>query len=192
MLKRQVKNEKKFKFHWGCKELQILYLNFADDLMMFCHGDVISASVMRRDMDEFCLSFGLRPSMAKSTVYFGNVTNDFKEEIRAVMPFCEGILPVKYLGIPLNSNQISRSDYTVLIEKVKKRIDDWRNKHLSFAGRLQLIASVLTSLNVFWASIFILPSGVWGLGIKSLQVWNEALMAKHLWNVVAGKDSIWV
>ena len=48
-------------------------------------------------------------------------------------------------------------DCTVLIENVKKRIDDWRNKTLFFAGRLQLIASVLQSLHIYWASIFILP-----------------------------------
>ena len=28
--------------------------------------------------------------------------------------------------------------------------------------------------------------------MKSLHVWNEALMAKHLWNVITDKDSIWV
>ena len=48
-------------------------------------------------------------------------------------------------------------DCTMLIENVKKRIDDWRNKTLFFAGRLQLIVSVLQSLHIYWASIFILP-----------------------------------
>ncbi|GKF90858.1 RNA-directed DNA polymerase, eukaryota, reverse transcriptase zinc-binding domain protein, partial [Tanacetum coccineum] len=120
MLRRQVRQEKKFKYRWGCRELQLLNLCFADDLMMFCHGDLIYASVMRRAMDEFCLSSGLRPSMTKSTIYFGNVSNEVKEEIKIVMPFCEGTLPVKYLGIPLNSNRISRSDCIVLLEKIKK------------------------------------------------------------------------
>ncbi|GKB43590.1 RNA-directed DNA polymerase, eukaryota, reverse transcriptase zinc-binding domain protein [Tanacetum coccineum] len=182
MLRRQVKNEKKFKYHWGCKELKILNLYFVDDLVMFCHGDMISASVMRRALDEFCLSSGLRPSMAKSTVYIGNVPNDVKEEIKSVMPFCEGTLPVKYLGIPLNSSMIVNNDCTVLFEKIKKRVEDWRNKALSYAGRLQLIASVLSSLN----------KSEGGLGIKSMKVWNEVLMAKHLWNVIIDKDSIWV
>ncbi|XP_071739283.1 uncharacterized protein [Rutidosis leptorrhynchoides] len=31
-----------------------------------------------------------------------------------------------------------------------------------------------------------------GLGIKSLRTWNKALMAKNIWNIVSGKDSIWV
>ena len=45
MLKRQVKLEKKFKYHWGCKKLGIINLCFADDVMLFCHGDKDSASV---------------------------------------------------------------------------------------------------------------------------------------------------
>ena len=31
-----------------------------------------------------------------------------------------------------------------------------------------------------------------GLGLRSLHVWNEALMAKHLWNVIMDNESIWV
>ncbi|GJV21626.1 hypothetical protein Tco_1370646 [Tanacetum coccineum] len=206
MLRIQVKNEKNFRYHWGCQELQILNLCFADDLMMFCCGYMISASVMRRVIDEFCLSSGLRPSMAKSTVYFGNVPNDVKEKIKNIMPFTEGTIPVKYLGIPLNFSMFTKSDCTVLLEKVKRRVEDWRNKALSFAGRLQLITSIDRLLKKFLWNVVgqngCTHSVLWkdvcrqksegGLGIKSMQVWNEALMAKHLWNVIIDKDSIWV
>ncbi|GJU49343.1 RNA-directed DNA polymerase, eukaryota, reverse transcriptase zinc-binding domain protein [Tanacetum coccineum] len=72
MLRRQVSNEPKFKYHYGCKGLGILNL-FANDLMLLCHGDMMSASILRRGLDEFCLSSGLRPNMAKSIIYFGNV-----------------------------------------------------------------------------------------------------------------------
>ncbi|GJT12741.1 RNA-directed DNA polymerase, eukaryota, reverse transcriptase zinc-binding domain protein [Tanacetum coccineum] len=160
ILRRQVNKEKKFKYHSGCKKLNILSLCFANDLMLFCHGDLIFASVLRRALDEFYLASGLRPNMAKSTVFYGNVKDEVKRDIEIVMPFSEGILPVKYLGIPLDSSRISKNDCKVLIENVKKRIDHWRNKYLSFAGRLQLIDSILSSLNVFWASIFILPQGM--------------------------------
>ncbi|GKB29620.1 hypothetical protein Tco_0869021 [Tanacetum coccineum] len=146
MLKRQVSKEKKFKYHWGCKKLRILNLCFADDFMLFCHGDVISASVMRRALDEFCLVSGLRPNMAKC------------------------ILPVKYLGIPLDSNRISKSDCKVLL-----RNDDKKSCKYSVA----------------WKEVCTQKSKG-GLGLKSLQTWNEALMAKHLWNIVINKNFIWV
>ncbi|KAK1408035.1 hypothetical protein QVD17_39665 [Tagetes erecta] len=44
-----------------------------------------------------------------------------------------------------------------MIREVENRIGDWKNKMLSFAGRCQLINSVISSLHVFWSSMFILP-----------------------------------
>ncbi|GJS48870.1 RNA-directed DNA polymerase, eukaryota, reverse transcriptase zinc-binding domain protein [Tanacetum coccineum] len=91
---------------------------------------------------------------------FSNVPDDVKEDIRLAMPFREGELPVRYLGVPLTSKMLSIADCKVLVEKVKKRIFDWRNKSLSFAGKLQLVASVLSSLHVYWASMFMLPVSI--------------------------------
>nr|GEU50954.1 reverse transcriptase zinc-binding domain-containing protein [Tanacetum cinerariifolium] len=116
------------------REMRTMNSCFVEDLMMFFHGDVKSASVLRREIDEFCLSFGLRPSMAKSTMYFGNVTNEIKRYIKMVMPFNEGYLPVKYLKIPLDADKIARSDFTILLDKVPKinhEVEDkvvWVNK----------------------------------------------------------------
>lgn len=160
MVKRQIQLENKFKFHWGCKEMGITHLCFADDLMLLCHGDMLSASVLRRALDEFSLTSGLYASLSKSTAYFRNVPENVKCNILMVMPFNEGVLPAKYLGVPLASRKLYKDDCKYLIECVRKRINDWRNKCLSYAGRLQLISSVLSSLQVYWASIFILPINV--------------------------------
>ncbi|GKA66800.1 RNA-directed DNA polymerase, eukaryota, reverse transcriptase zinc-binding domain protein, partial [Tanacetum coccineum] len=214
MIKRQIRLDSRFRYHWGCSKINLTHLCFADDLLMLCHGDLISASILRRALDEFSMTSGLYPSMAKSTVFYSNVPDDVKEDIRLAMPFREGELPVRYLGVPL-------------ISKIS-RIFDWRNKSLSFAGKLQLVASVLSSLHVYWASMFMLPvsicdsidklfknfiwgksessSGIasvsWkdvcrpknqgGLGLKSLRVMNYALMVKHLWYIASRKESLWV
>ncbi|KAK1440847.1 hypothetical protein QVD17_06679 [Tagetes erecta] len=39
-----------------------------------------------------------------------------------------------------------------------KRLSSWDNKFLSFAGRLQLVRSVLSSMHIFWAVAFLIPS----------------------------------
>nr|GEV32451.1 hypothetical protein [Tanacetum cinerariifolium] len=193
-----------------------------------CINDLISASVLRRGLDEFCLSSGLLPSLAKSEAFYGNVSNSVKYDISLVMPFKEGVLPVKYLGVPMVSKMITHRDCMVVIEVIRKRVGDWGNKSLSFAGMLQLISSILSSLQVYWSSLFLLPintcnqidrllknflwmgggsnkgiiSVSWkdickpksqgGLGLRFAHLWNEALLAKHIWNVVSGKESLWV
>jgi hypothetical protein len=64
---------------------------------------------------------------------------------------------VRYLGVPLISSRLSAADCGALITKITSRIDSWLSRNLSFAGRLQLISSILYSLQAYWSSIFILP-----------------------------------
>ncbi|KAK1441015.1 hypothetical protein QVD17_06851 [Tagetes erecta] len=93
--------------------------------------------------------------------------------ITNLLPFEEGKLPVRYLGVPLITKRIRFADCNALMERMDKRISLWMNKYLSFAGRLQLIRSVLSSLHVFWSSVIFLPRRV----IAEL----ELRMRKFLW-----------
>ncbi|GJY57543.1 hypothetical protein Tco_0456658 [Tanacetum coccineum] len=63
------------------------HLCFADDLLLFCHGDSKSVKVLKMDLDEFGSVFGLFPSFAKISVYFGNVKSSTQDKIRNIMPF---------------------------------------------------------------------------------------------------------
>ncbi|GJS34776.1 hypothetical protein Tco_0533158 [Tanacetum coccineum] len=48
------------------------------------------------------------------------------------MPFKEGKLPFKYLGVPLNSSRLLHQDCQILVERVQNRTGDCKNKSLSF------------------------------------------------------------
>nr|GEW63851.1 hypothetical protein [Tanacetum cinerariifolium] len=99
-------------------------------------------------------------------------------------------LPVKYLGVPLVSSRLIARDCKELIDKVQNRVNDWKNKSLSIVGRLQLIQSVLSSMHVYWASVFMLPSCVL-LDIEQIMrgfLWSQDNMSrgkvKVAWDVV--------
>ncbi|GAV71908.1 hypothetical protein CFOL_v3_15397, partial [Cephalotus follicularis] len=47
-----------------------------------------------------------------------------------------------------------------LLDKLTRRTSSWMCNSLSFGGKLQLMASVLFSIQVFWCSTFILPVAV--------------------------------
>ncbi|XP_010425414.1 PREDICTED: uncharacterized protein LOC104710497 [Camelina sativa] len=51
----------------------------------------------------------------------------------------------------------SIEDYTPLLERIRDKFTSWTGRYLSFAGRLQLIGSVIHSLTNFWMSAFRLP-----------------------------------
>ncbi|GKA95009.1 putative reverse transcriptase domain, reverse transcriptase zinc-binding domain protein [Tanacetum coccineum] len=152
MLHRRVSLSESFTYHRYCSDLNIVNLCIADDLFLFSHGDANSAKVIMDSLEEFKNASGLTPSLPKSTAYFCNVLNYVKIDILSILPFEEGTLPV---------------------EKVKSRINDWKNKSLSFAGLAQLILSVLASMHVYWALVFILPS--------RLMHDHEQLMRCFLW-----------
>ncbi|GJY15051.1 reverse transcriptase domain-containing protein [Tanacetum coccineum] len=173
MLRRRVRSSN-FTYHRYCSKLDLINLCFADDLFLFAHGDVHSVSIIKEALDEFKDASGLNPSMPKSKAYFCNVLNHIKLDILHVLPFEEDRLPVKYLGVPLVSSRLIFKDCKELLDKVSNRVNNWKNKFLSIGGRLQLIQSVLSSLNVFWASVFALPSRV------LLDI--EQSMRKFLWS----------
>ncbi|GJR66442.1 hypothetical protein Tco_0012507 [Tanacetum coccineum] len=133
----------------------------------------IATSIIKEALDEFKNASGLVPSLPKSTAYFCNVLNHVKLSILQILPFEEGKLPVKYLGVPLVSSRLMIRDCNELVDKVQLRIQDWKNKSLSIAGRLQLIHSILGSMHIYWASVFILPTRV------LLNI--EQLMRQFLW-----------
>nr|GEU44046.1 hypothetical protein [Tanacetum cinerariifolium] len=185
MLHRRVRNASNFTYHRYCSNLELINLCFTDDLFLFAHGDVNSASIIKVALDEFKDATGLNPSLPKSKAYFCNVINHTKLAILHVLPFEEDRLLVKYLGVPLVSSWLIFRDCKELIDKVENRVNDWKNKSLSFAGRIQLIQSVLGSLNLYWASVFALPSRV------LLDI--EQIMRGFLWcqgSMSRGKDKV--
>ncbi|XP_028120126.1 uncharacterized protein LOC114317568 [Camellia sinensis] len=217
-----------FKFHWKCEKTKIVNLCFADDLMIFSKGDASTVQMIMHGLEEFKNLSGLTPSAAKSNLFFCGCDSSLREEILKIANFKEGTLPVKYLGVPLITTKLRALDCQQLIDRITNRIKSWTNKALSYAGRAQLIQTILFSMQVYWSSLFILPkkvvreienllraflwSGVdlkkhsakiaWdkvcapksegGLGFKSLEVWNRAAIAKHIWFLFSGGEkSMW-
>ncbi|GJT51848.1 RNA-directed DNA polymerase, eukaryota, reverse transcriptase zinc-binding domain protein, partial [Tanacetum coccineum] len=73
IVQRRVNRSNQFKFHWGCKELKLAQLCFADDQLMLCNGDHKSVEVLKEGLMEFSKASGLVRNMSKSTIFFGSV-----------------------------------------------------------------------------------------------------------------------
>ncbi|GJW90404.1 RNA-directed DNA polymerase, eukaryota, reverse transcriptase zinc-binding domain protein [Tanacetum coccineum] len=101
MLKRKIVQEPRFQYHFGCKDIKLTHVSFADDLLVMCHGDAESVKVIKSALDEFSACSRLIPNNSKSSVFFVRLSNDECSGIRSVLPFAVGNLPVRYLGVPL-------------------------------------------------------------------------------------------
>lgn len=68
--------------------------------------------------------------------------------------------PVRLSWGPYDHKKLSCMDCKPFMDKVLGRIASWKSKFLSYVGRLVLIKSVLFSVQIYWASIFMLPAKV--------------------------------
>ncbi|KAL2231023.1 UNVERIFIED_CONTAM: Transposon TX1 uncharacterized protein [Sesamum indicum] len=69
--------------------------------------------------------------------------------------------------------RLTISDCQLLLSKIDARIAGWEGMSLSYAGRVQIIKSILSALSIYWASAFILPKAI----IKEV----EKRLRRFLW-----------
>ncbi|KAK4381745.1 hypothetical protein Sango_2938800 [Sesamum angolense] len=120
-------------------------------------------------LDTFTTLSGLHTNPQKSQLIISKAASGLRDSLLATLGFQEGHLPVRYLGLPLISARLSVADCQPLLQKIDSRITGWEGVQLSFAGRVQLIKSVLISFEVYWAVAFILPEGIIDEMIKRLR-----------------------
>lgn len=141
-------------------------------------ADSLSFQIINDMLQDFYAMSGLQPNLQKSSVFFAGVFESAKQEFFQILAIPEGVLPVRYLGVPLITTRLHATDCQVLLDKILRRIQSWANKLLSYGGRAQLIKSVLFT-QIYWSSIFILPQRV----LKEV----ERVLRSFFWSGTAEK-----
>ncbi|KAL2240797.1 UNVERIFIED_CONTAM: hypothetical protein Sindi_0720900 [Sesamum indicum] len=139
-----IDQEEIFSYHWKCEAARIFQLGFADDVILFCRADMDSLRTFKAGLDRFAEWSGLRLNVQKSHLIISRSAQALSEEMLALLGFQEGVLPMR---LPSTITE-------------DKRIAGWEGTTISYAGRVQIIESVLISLSLYWASAFILPKKV--------------------------------
>ncbi|GFZ21562.1 hypothetical protein Acr_29g0007240 [Actinidia rufa] len=126
-----LKRNPNFNFHPKCAEINIAHLAFADDLILFARGDPISVKLSIGCLKKFEECSWLCTNESKSNVFMAGICSEDIEEIKSITGFRMGEFPLRYLGASL-----------------------------SYAGRSELVKSVLQGVKCFWLSILPIPVGV--------------------------------
>lgn len=65
--------------------LGITHLSFADDLLIFSRGDIESVQALQKCFILFLQTLDLQANLTKSSIYFGGVPQETREQIAQVL-----------------------------------------------------------------------------------------------------------
>ncbi|GMP98870.1 hypothetical protein CsSME_00046588 [Camellia sinensis var. sinensis] len=162
----------------GSEQLGISHLQFADDTIIFCEGELEEVMNIKRVLRCFEVLSGLRINYHKSVVCGVGIQEEQTKVFAEALNCISKKLPFNFLGLPLGANLRQRSTWSPVMDKIQKKLTSWKRKLMSFVGRLTLIKSALSNLPTYFLSIFKMPKGA----VNTI----SKLQANFLWG---GSDS---
>ena len=132
-----------FNFHPRCGQLRLTHLAFADDLMLLSRGDLLSVRIIMDSLRDFGLKSGLWANLLKSSLFTAGVYGEDLTELQRLTGIPNGTMPFRYLGVPLAAQRLNVAHFAPFTDKISMYINSWTANCLSFAGRAELIRSVL-------------------------------------------------
>lgn len=125
-------------------------------------------------MDEYALCSGQSINYLKSGVTFSsNVKQDKRAEISAILGVTNDLQNSFYLGLPSLVGRSKKRVFGFIKDRMWKRLQGWKAKKISRAGKTVLIKNVATSIPSYCMSSFLLP--------KSMCNEMEVMMNKYWW-----------
>ena len=125
----------------------ISHLLFADDSLVFCQAKQEEVQVTSDVLDLYAMASGQCINFEKSYVYFSSNTSRVqKDSIKNVLRVREVEKFESYLGLPTLIGRSKYQAFSFLKERVWKKIQGWKGKLLSKAGKEVLIKAVAQSI----------------------------------------------
>jgi len=141
-------------------EIDCSMLQFADDTLFICKDSFSNVFTIKAILRMFEMASGLKVNFHKSKLVGIKVGRSSLETYARSLNCGLMQVPFKYLGLKVGGNPRRTQFWEPVVDKVKARLSAWKGKCLSLAGRVCLVKSVLTSVPLFYLSLFKAPISV--------------------------------
>lgn len=132
------------------EEWAVFYSLFVDDSLLFFRKDKGSLENIMKSLDWYCKLLSKKINLSKSDLYCSpNMHESDQNSLARLLQVNLVQNPSKYLGLDFKLRGNRVADFQFLIDKLNSKLQGWKAKLLSQAGRTTLISSVLQSLPLY-------------------------------------------
>jgi len=137
---------------------RLSHLIFADDSLFFCRANFQEWGLMLGLLMRYELASSQKLNTANTSIFFSNNTGRaFRELIGSNVGETAIRSYEKYLGLPAMVGREKTSAFASIVGKVQARLDGWKERLLSQAGRKILLKAAIQSIATYCMSVFLLP-----------------------------------
>ncbi|XP_073037149.1 uncharacterized protein [Primulina eburnea] len=131
-------------------DILISHLAYADDVIIFASGGSRGMQGLVDFLHHYENCSGQRVNAAKSSLILPpRCSARLRSWLLRITGFAEGLLPLKYLGVPLYRGNRTCSLFEPLLQSVCRKLEGWETRTLSPGSRMTLIRSVLLSMPIY-------------------------------------------
>lgn len=112
---------------------------FADDIMIFCRGNVKSLTTISNLLKDNASCSGQICNPIKSIIYAEGMSQERHNSLASIIGFSIDYPPFIYLGVPIFIGKPKAKYFDSLADNIKLKLATWKAKMLSMAGRLLLV-----------------------------------------------------
>jgi hypothetical protein len=161
VMKRAVELNRFRGFKVGASNVVISHLQYADDTICVGEASIDNLWTLKAILRGFEMVSGLKVNFWKSSLMGINVSQEFMSLVSTFLNCKIGVVPFKYLGLPVGANPRWMVTWEPLLEALRKRLSTWGNKYVSLGGRIVLLNSVLNAIPIFYLSFLKVLVLVW-------------------------------
>lgn len=137
---------------------EISHLFFADDSLLFTRANRQECSVIVDILNKYEAASGQKINLDKSEVSFSRgVSNSLREELSSFLGMHAVDDHVKYLGLPTIIGRSKKAVFSVVKDRIWKKVQGWKEKLLSRAGKEVLLKSVVQAIPSYVMGVYKFP-----------------------------------
>uniref|UniRef100_A0A2N9H9Z1 Reverse transcriptase domain-containing protein n=2 Tax=Fagus sylvatica TaxID=28930 RepID=A0A2N9H9Z1_FAGSY len=140
---------------------RISHLFFADDSVIFCRATNADCVALHNALSLYERASGQKVNGNKTALFFSpNTPHDTRTSITTLFGTSPTTHFEKYLGLPPVMGRSKKRAFNEIKDRVWRRLQGWKEKLLSQAGREVLIKAVIQAIPTYAMSCFKFPAGL--------------------------------